>query len=398
MLEADPDRFNGSLSGKRVVVGVSASISIYRVPDIIRDLRREGAEVIVGMSREAAEMINPSVFQWASGNEVVSRISGNIEHITLFENRETILLVCPASYNFTGKASNGISDDVPSLFFSFALGHGNPVIVSPVMHEGMMVNPINRKNLERLEEVGVTIIPPRVEAEKAKISESENIVDFVSRKAGKGLLSSRKILIIGGRGEEKIDPVRKITNSGTGFTARWLMKNAFRLGSDEIFFVGNSLWPIPDYVKHREAHTFEEFREETEYLLRTVNFDAVINAASLPDFKVENKSDEKIGSSSSLELHLTPVEKLNRIIREHYEGTLVVFKLEQKFDEEKTRKNFSGMDPDVVVFNPYSGNVPFGEVENDYIFMQKSGVVQMKGLTKPQMTLELLKTLRDITN
>lgn len=401
MLEGDPEIFTSSLKGKRVVIGITASISIYRVPDIIRDLRREGADVIAGMSREACDMISPEVFRWATGNEVVTHITGDIEHVGLFQGRadDTMLLVCPASYNFIGKAASGISDDVPSLFFSFALGNGNPIAVSPVMHEGMMVNPFNRENIRKLENAGVSIIPPRIESDKAKISDSDKIIDYVSKAFDGRMLGGKNILVIGGRGEERVDPVRRITNSGTGFTAKWFLRNAFRLGADTISFVGNCSSKVPDYVEHRHALSFEEFRKGTEELLESRKFDAVINVASLPDFSVEENFEDKIDSASPVVLHLKPLEKLNRWIRGRYRGVLVTFKLENRFDLEETKKNIKDVEPDIVVFNPYtSDKEPFGSVENQYTMLKGGEVTEMGKLSKPEMTLKLLEQVSGLLN
>lgn len=396
MLNADPDRFTSSLKGKRVIVGVTASISIYRVPDIIRDMRREGADVLVGMSREACEMMSPKIFRWASGNEVVTEISGNIEHISLFEGRadDTLFMVLPASYNFIGKAASGISDDVPSLFFSFALGNGNPIVLSPVMHEGMMINPINRQNIEKLKNAGVSIVPPKIEADKAKISESGKIIDYVVRAFNGEKLDNRSILIIGGHGEARIDPVRMITNSGTGFTAAWFLRNSFRLGAGRICFVGNSISGIPDYVEHHHASTFEEFRNNTVELLKKSHFDVVINVASLPDFKVKEEFDEKLDSARSVAINLVPVEKLNRVIREQHNGKLVTFKLEGSYNAEATGKSVESYSPEIVVFNPYTGeNAPFGSVSNTYTMLKGKETIELGKLAKPEMTLEILEEI-----
>ena len=72
------------LRTRRVVIAINASISIYRIPDLARDLVREGAEVICAMSDSAQKLVSPEIFKWATGNPTVSEISGNIEHISLF--------------------------------------------------------------------------------------------------------------------------------------------------------------------------------------------------------------------------------------------------------------------------------------------------------------------------
>lgn len=396
MMEKDPIKFENSLAGKTVVVAATASISIYRLPDIIRDLRREGASVIVGMSREATELISPEVLKWASENEVITKITGEIEHISRFigQPENTLMLACPASYNFIGKAASGISDDVPSLFFSFALGNGNPVVISPVMHEGMMVNPINASNLKKLEDAGVSIIPPRIEEQKAKISENEKILDYVSRAFSGHFLKNMSVLVIGGKGEEKIDPVRNITNSGTGLTASWLLRNSFRLGAKKITFVGNSQYVIPDYVDYHPAKFMEEYEGVVAGILKKERFDVVINVASLSDFELKEKFREKLDSSAEVALHLSPRKKLNHRIREHHKGFLVVFKLSKETGIQQIRDGFSDVNPDLIIFNPYTEkSVPFGTTRNAYTAIFRESEERLGVLAKPEMTMQIMKII-----
>ncbi len=398
MIDIDETKFAGSLAGKKVILAVTASISIYRIPDLIRDLRREGAEVTVGMSREAAVMINPNIMKWASENEVVTEITGYIEHISCFSGnpKNTLLLVCPASYNFIGKASSGISDDVPSLFFSFALGNGNPVVVAPVMHEAMLINPINKGNLDRLKEAGVSIIPPRIHSEKAKISETEKIIDYAVRSLEGHTLKGRNILIVGGKGEEKIDPVRSITNSGTGTTAWWLARTAFRMGAGKIVFIGNTEHGIPDYVDFKSSLTMADYDKNTRNALSEETFDLVINSASLPDYSLEKAFKDKLDSSEPFDMKLIPGKKLNRIIRETYNGIMAIFKLSRDKEPEAIRNSFREVNPDLIVFNPFTDEkLPFGSVKNNYTFITTNEAINAGYLYKPEMTWKLLQLLAE---
>lgn len=395
-MEADENRYEGMLSGKTVVLAVTASISLYRMPDFVRDLRREGARVIVGMSQEAARLMSPTIFSWASGNPVITEISGNIEHISLFIDhaRDTSLLICPASYNSIGKISNGISDDVPSLFFSFALGNGNPINVCPAMHEGMMVNPINRDNIERLKGIGVDIIPPRMLEQKAKISENDLAVDYVCRSLGEKPLRGKRILIIGGRGEEPIDPVRTISNSGSGLTFSWFGINAFRLGADRIVMIGNTTHRIPEYADFRECSKMEDFEAEVSKALTEEEFDIVINCASLSDFRVINRSERKIPGSDKIRLELEPRKKLLEIIRKQYSGKLIAFKLDHDMPPEEVRKKLSSVHPEVIVYNTLDGaSGPFGEVRNHYRIIGNSEVRDLGRIPKPLMTMKVLEAV-----
>ena len=395
----DPARFENSLNGKTVIMAVTASISIYRVPDIVRELRREGARVVVAMSREAAQLVNPEIMKWASDNSVVTEITGEIEHIKYFIDQpgDTLLLICPASYNVIGKIASGISDDVPSLFFSFAFGNGNPVVICPVMHEGMMKNPIKIQNLQDLRSMGVVAIPPRIENLKAKISDSEKILDYVSRSFNGQSLRGKRVLIIGGRGEETIDPVRTLTNHGSGFTASWFVRNAFRLGSEEVYFVGNSTFPIPEYVRTFDAFTMDEYEEKTIDLIGKHKFDVIINIAALPDFSVENRSTEKIDSKKSVELKLIPRKKLNDLIRENYDGFLAVFRLSGEFSMNAINEKFRNSSPDLIVFNPYSSESgAFGLVSNDYTVITGNELVELGNISKAEMSWKVLARISEL--
>ena len=397
--DIDPAKFENSLNGKTVIMAVTASISIYRVPDIVRDLRREGATVVVAMSREAVQLVNPEIMKWASGNSVVTEITGEIEHIKYFTDHpeDTLLLICPASYNVIGKIASGISDDVPSLFFSFAFGNGNPVVICPAMHEGMMKNPVKLQNLQDLQSMGVIVVPPRIESLKAKISDSENILDYVSRSFNGQALNGKKVLIIGGRGEETIDPVRTLTNHGSGFTASWFVRNAFRLGSEEVFFVGNSTFTIPEYARTLDAFTMEEFEEKTIDLIGKNKFDVIINTAALPDFSVVNRSMEKIDSKKSVELKLIPRKKLNDLIREKYDGFLAVFKLSGEFSMSAINEKFRNSSPDLIVFNPYSsGDGAFGLVSNDYTIITGNELEELGKVSKAEMSWKVLSRISEL--
>lgn len=399
MIDIDETRFAGALAGKKVILAVTASISIYRIPDLIRDLRREGAAVTVGMSREAVSMINPNIMKWASEQDVITEITGYIEHISCFEGdpNDTLLMICPASYNFIGKASSGISDDVPSLFFSFALGNRNPVLIAPVMHEGMMVNPINRANLEKLKEAGVEIIPPRIQSDKAKISENEKLVDYAARALNGHILKGKKAMIIGGKGEEKIDPVRTITNSGTGTTAWWLVRSVFRMGAERVVFIGNSQQAVPDYVEYQQATTMDQYEKHALEALSGDSFDFVINSASLPDYKLEKSFRNKMDSSGPVELKLIPGKKLNSEIRKRHRGVLVVFKLSSEKNPQDIRVGFREIAPEIIVFNPLTDEkLPFGAVNNEYTFITNKETIKAGKLYKPKLSWNLLLKVSEI--
>lgn len=393
----DPSRFENMLNGKTVVVGTGASISVYRIPDLIRDLRREGASVTVIMSRNSQDMISPKVMQWASENPVVTEISGNIEHISLFQHDpgSTSLLVSPASYDLIGKMANGISDDTVSLSFSFAIGNGNPVVIAPAMHKAMMETPMNMKNIETLEGSGVLVVPPGMESDKAKLSQNDQIIDFVARSFYGNELKGKNILILSGFSRVRLDSVRDIVNGSTGFSGYWFCRNAFRLGAEIITYVGNSAYSIPPYADFHPAETNQEYLDETMNALKQHDYDMVIVPAALSDFTIPGgKSHEKLPSGVKQTIELLPHDKVISGIRKAYSGKIVSFSLTDESDPEKIRKKYSNVSPDMIVHNKLMHNREnFGAGRNTYSIIEKDHVISPGLLTKQDMTLLVLREM-----
>ncbi|WP_393970941.1 bifunctional phosphopantothenoylcysteine decarboxylase/phosphopantothenate--cysteine ligase CoaBC [Oxyplasma meridianum] len=396
----DPWRFENMLNGKTVVVGTGASISIYRIPDLIRDLRREGADVKVIMTPNSVNMIDPKVMQWASENPVVTEISGEIEHISLFqlEPENISFLVSPASYDLIGKMANGISDDPVSLSFSFALGNGNPVVIAPAMHKAMMETPMNRKNIETLERSGTLIVPPEMDSDKAKLSVNDQIIDYVARSFFGNELRGKKILIMSGYSRVRLDSVRDIVNGSTGFSGYWFCRNAFRLGAQVITYVGNSANLIPPYVDFHPAETNQEYLDETLKALRKCEYDLVIVPAALSDFSIlSSENREKLQSGVKHVIELLPDEKIISSIRKAYKGKMLSFSLSAKTDPHEIKKKYLQADPDMIVHNKLMKNREnFGTGKNNYTFIERDKVISPGNLTKQDMTLLVLREMENM--
>ncbi len=373
------------LSGFRVVVGVTGSISVYRTPDLIRDLIREGAEVKCGLSEAARELVSEEVFTWASKNRAITHVSGQVEHITFFDHPEkTVFLVAPATYDFIGKIASGIADTVPTLFFSYAFGHKVPVIVAPAMHESMMKNPVLVDNMEKLHSLGVTFVQPRIEEGKAKISDSSYLVDSVYRAFYGSAFQGKRALVIAGHGEEAIDPVRVLSNRASGKTGYWLARNLYRLGCEKIKFIGNSTEPVPSYVDLETVTDRDLFYSTTLQEVRDGDYDYIFLPAALPDFTIEY-SKTKIKSGKPITLDLSPRKKLLSEVKEIFNGKIVSFKL----DHEEPGKEETD---DFVVFNRIreaGGN--FGDVPVEYTVVGKTGRSKVTASSKEEGTWKILR-------
>lgn len=363
-----------TLAGKTIVVAVTGSIAAVRAVDLIRDLIRRGAEVHCVMSSAAEQIVHPYALEYASSNPVVREITGKVEHVQFcgVGGAADLLLVAPATANTIGKMACGIDDTAVTTFATTALGSGKPVAVVPAMHEAMYRHPAVLRNLERLREMGVLLIDPRLEEGKAKIRDNASIVWEVERLLGPGDLAGKRIVITSGSNAEAIDPIRILTNRASGKTGIALALEARRRGA-EVTLVHRFIQDIPVRQVYAESAA-----EMLDAVLAEVEkgCHALISAAAVADYTLDRQA-EKIKSGQDLSLHLTPTPKIIKKVREAYpELKIVGFKAETDLaDEELIRRAEESMQSahlDLVVANDVSRG-GMGTEDNRVIIIDRQG-------------------------
>lgn len=167
----------------KIVVGVSGSVAAVRVPELVRELVRQGFEVECVMSEAAHSIIHPYVLEWASQRKVIVRLTGMVEHVRLLgvKGEAAALLVCPATSNTISKIACGIDDTTVTTMAATALGSGRKVLIVPAMHQSLYDNQFVAENIAKLKKAGVIFIGPRIEDGKAKIAEEKEIVAAVKK-------------------------------------------------------------------------------------------------------------------------------------------------------------------------------------------------------------------------
>jgi phosphopantothenoylcysteine decarboxylase/phosphopantothenate--cysteine ligase len=150
------------LKGKNIVLGVSASIAIYKACELVRLLKKEGFSVTVVATAESAELIKPIVFQSLSGNKVYCGLfevpeAWDIEHVSIAKKADLVLLA-PATANVIAKISAGICDD---LLTCVICATSAPVLIAPAMNEGMYKNKITQRNILDLKDLGYKFVEPK---------------------------------------------------------------------------------------------------------------------------------------------------------------------------------------------------------------------------------------------
>lgn len=139
----------------KIILGVSASVAIYKACDIVRELTKAGHDVHVVMTRTAASWINPVLFEALSENDVVTdETAEGMEHIKIREGAD-LMLVAPASADLIARAAQGRADDILAATL---LSYDGPRYIAPAMNPNMYAHPATQANLGRLREFGYKIL------------------------------------------------------------------------------------------------------------------------------------------------------------------------------------------------------------------------------------------------
>ncbi|OPY52074.1 MAG: bifunctional phosphopantothenoylcysteine decarboxylase/phosphopantothenate synthase [Methanosaeta sp. PtaU1.Bin112] len=345
-----------TLSGKTIVIAVTGSIAAVRAVDLIRDLIRRGAEVHAVASSAALQILHPYALQYATGNKVITEISGQVEHVQFcgVGGQADLLLVAPATANTIGKMACGIDDTPVTTFATTALGSGKPVAVVPAMHEAMYRHPAVLRNLETLRGMGAILIDPRLEEGKAKIADNLTVVREVERLLGPADLSGKRIVITSGSNAEAVDPIRVLTNRSSGKTGIALALEARRRGAS-VTIVHRFIQEIP--VRQVYAESAKQMLDAVLAELER-GCDALISAAAVADYTLDASAD-KIKSGHELVLHLMPTKKIIKTVREVYPDLKIVgFKAETGVTDEelvlRAKGSMQAAGLDLVVANDVS--------------------------------------------
>jgi len=366
-----------SLSGKLIVLAVTGSIAAVRTVDLARDLIRRGAAVHSVMSGAATEILHPHALEYASGNPVVTRITGRVEHVEFcgVGGRADLLLIAPATANTIGKIAWGIDDTPVTTYATTALGSGVPVVVVPAMHEAMYRHPAVMRNLEALRSMGVVVLDPRIEEEKAKIAESRTVVLEVERLLGPNDLAGRRVLVTGGATAERVDPIRILTNRASGKTGAEIALEARRRGA-EVTLVHRGRLGLP--LKEVYVESAEDMLRAVLAELEGGGYDAIVAAAAVSDYTLDPSAD-KIKSGGELVLRLRPTSKIIAAVRaSHPEIKMVGFKAETFLSDEelifRARESMEKNRLDIVVGNDV-GKGGMGTEDNRVLILSRSGGV-----------------------
>ncbi len=394
--------------GKRIILCITGSVAAVQCPEIARTLMRHGAEVFAVMSPMAQKIIHPYLMEWATGNDVTTELTGKIEHVALvgeYPKRADLIVVAPATANTISKIACGIDDTTVTSVVSTALGSKTPIIIVPAMHQSMYDHTVLTENIKKLEKLGVTIVGPRIEEEKAKIARTDEIVNAVIRKVGvKQDLSRSKVLVTAGPTVEYIDPIRVVTNRSSGKMGIAVTKEAISRGGDVTLIYGLGREDPPQGINMIQVETTEEMRKAVISELESEKYDVVVAVAAAADWTVQAPYSQKVSTHKidMLELKLKPTKKIiDQVKSISPETFLVAFRAEHKLSKKKliesAHKRLLEAKADLIIVNDIAKrDAGFATDTNEvYIVDKKKKAIHIPLTTKREVAKKIWNVISE---
>jgi phosphopantothenoylcysteine decarboxylase/phosphopantothenate--cysteine ligase len=304
-----------TLKGKRILLGITGGIAAYKAAELARALARAGCDVRVAMTEAATRFITPVTMQALTGQTAWTdlwdpRIPDNMSHIELSRDRD-LIVVAPASADFLAKAAHGLADDLVS---TLVLARRCGLLVAPAMNVEMWENPATRRNVERLRADGVGFAGP-VPGDQAcgevgmgRMMEPGAIVAEVEAWFQPKALSGMRVLVTAGPTEEKIDPVRVITNTSSGKMGYAVARAAREAGAAVTLVSGPVSLETPAGVQRIDVRSAQQMFDAVKSVVK--GSDVFVSVAAVADWKVKKASSTKIkktnGRAPSLEFEENP--------------------------------------------------------------------------------------------
>jgi phosphopantothenoylcysteine decarboxylase/phosphopantothenate--cysteine ligase len=367
---------------------------------------RHGANVYVVMSKNAEHMVHPDIFHWATGNPVVTDLTGDIEHVQYGGEHKAhadLILLAPSTANTIGKVAAGIDDTPVTTLLTTAIGAGIPVIIAPAMHASMYRHRIVNDNITRLQGIGIEVLMPRFEEGKAKIPGTEEIVAAVVRKLTRAKdLAGKCILITAGPTRAYLDAFRYITNPSSGKMGVAIAQDALERGAEVTLIYGPAMVLPPPEVRVVNIETTEQMLDAVVSELKAKKYDAAILSAAASDWGPVDRKMEKTSSDKGVwTLKLKALPKIIAEVKKTDPNVILVgFKAEYNITEEelveKSFRRLKEMNMDLIVANDVGKenqgfNVDTNEV---YIINPKRNVLHIGLTSKREIAARLLDAVK----
>ncbi|HEY5683322.1 MAG TPA: bifunctional phosphopantothenoylcysteine decarboxylase/phosphopantothenate--cysteine ligase CoaBC [Sulfuricaulis sp.] len=392
----------GTLTNKRILLGVSGGIAAYKSADTVRRLREMGAEVRVIMTRGAGSFITPLTLQAVSGHPVYQQLldtdaEAGMGHIELARWGDAVL-VAPASANFLARLAQGRADD---LLTTVCLATEAPVAVAPAMNRQMWKNAATKANLATLQKNDVKIFGPGEgsqacgEVGPGRMLEPADLAGRISELFATGALDGLHVVITAGPTWEAIDPVRGLTNRSTGKMGYALATAAMEAGASVTLVSGPTSLPDPERVRTLRVESAQEMYDAVHTHVSTAEI--FIAVAAVADYRPVTRAAEKIKKSAenmTLELARNPdiLASVAALIPAPY---LVGFAAETEQLEQNARRKLEEKKIDLIAANRVGADLGFESDDNSLLLIDHHSATTLTAQPKTRLARSLIQYIAE---
>lgn len=386
------------LKGKTIVLAVSGSIAAYKIANLARMCKKQGADVHVLMTPNSVNFINPITLETLTGNKCLidtfdRNFQYSVEHVALAKKAD-VVMIAPASANVIGKLANGIADD---MLTTTVMACPCKKIISPAMNHNMFHNPIVQENISKLAYYGYEIVVPDTgmlangDIGDGRMPSEKILLSYILKEcAFEKDLFGESILVTAGATREPLDPVRFITNHSSGKMGYAIAENAMLRGAGVTLISAHADIAPPPFVQVINVTTAQEMYDAVtaEFGKCTI----AVKAAAVADYRPVTISDNKIkksGDTLTVEFERTP-DILAELGKRKGNRFLCGFSMETENMLENSRKKLENKNLDMIVANnlktPGAG---FGVDTNVITVITKNDCKEFEQMSKQQAAAKI---------
>ena len=371
------------LKDKNILLCVTGAIAAYKACEILRLLKKDGANVQVMMSKSAEEFIGVATFAALSNNEVLTNLfpdkpKGGMDHVNLSFEVDAII-VAPATANILCKAATGVADEIVSTMLSIA---DVPILFAPAMNFRMWENEGTMNAIEILKKRKNLIVQPEkgqlasLHKGNGRLANINKIINNIRKIFDKNLiLEDKNILVTAGPTQEFIDPVRYLSNRSSGKMGYAIAAAAKEYGGEVTLISGPvNIDTIPG-IKTIDIKSALDMGNKIEQLIEKTDFDYIFMVAAVSDFTPSKYLSNKIKSTSNIQnIKLKKTTDIMSEIVSRSSAMKISFALETEDGEQNAMQKLKSKKSDYIILN-YANEPDAGfDVDTNHIYIySKSG-------------------------
>ncbi len=387
----------------RLLLGITGSVAVYKVCELIRLFRKEDIEIIPVMTPDSKRFISPLLIESLAQNRVYSDMfdeSGGAFYHIMLSRGVNLILIAPATANTIAKIASGMADN---LLTSAVLASEAPVLIAPAMNVKMFENRITQQNIDRLSGLKrFSFIMPESgelacgDVGAGRLADIQDIFDAsMPYLLDNKLLSGKKVLVSAGPTREFMDPVRFLSNPSSGKMGYELARVARWLGAEVTLVTGPVSIKPPYGVRVINVVSAEEMK--TAILNAKGRYDLLVMNAAVSDWRFDKRHTQKIkrnGSSLSLLFRENP-DIISLASKSRKFGFIVGFAAETENLNDNAADKMKRKNIDAIVVNDISrGDIGFGQDYNEgRILFRDKTVVNIEKSGKRDMALRLFSEI-----